>query len=85
MTLDYFLPGFGLPTIRWSDIHIGAGWVRWRAEYDKTGHEHTTPATGEALAALEEARARNPGNDDAPVLPAPHNPPVGAGSARMHA
>ena len=33
-------------------------------------YEHRTPVTAEALAALEEAQRRNPGNGDAPVLPA---------------
>ena len=44
--------------------------MRWRAEHEKTGYEHCTPVTAEALAALEEARRKHPGNGDAPVLPA---------------
>ena len=44
--------------------------MRWRAEHEKTGYEHTTPVTAEALDALEEARRENPGNGDAPLLPA---------------
>ncbi|MYK69441.1 MAG: tyrosine-type recombinase/integrase, partial [Gammaproteobacteria bacterium] len=39
-------------------------------EHEKTGFEHRTPVTDEALAVLEEARKANPGNGDAPVLPA---------------
>ena len=45
--------------------------MRWRAKHEKTGYEHTTPVTDEALAALEEARALSAGTGDRPVLPAP--------------
>ena len=57
--------------LRWSDVDLEGGVVRWRAEHDKSGYEHRTPVTAEALAALEEARKRNPGIGDAPVLPSP--------------
>ena len=60
--------------LRWSDIDFDGGTILWRAEYDKSGHEHVTPVTAEALAVLEVARRRNPGNGDAPVLPSPRNP-----------
>ena len=46
--------------IRWSDIDMEGGVVRWRAEHDKSGYEHRTPVTAEAIAALEEARKRKP-------------------------
>ena len=48
--------------LRCSDIDLEGGVVRWRAEHDKSGYEHRTPVTAEALAALEEARKRNPGD-----------------------
>ena len=60
--------------LRWSDIDMEGRTIRWRAEHEKTGHEHRTPVTFEALAALEEARRRNPGIGDAPVFPAPGDP-----------
>ena len=60
--------------LRWSDIDMEGRTIRWRAEHEKTGHEHRTPVTAEALAALEEARRRNPGIGDAPLLPAPGDP-----------
>ena len=60
--------------LRWADIDFGTGVIRWRGEHEKTGYEHRTPATVEALAVLEEARRRNPGIGNAPVLPAPKNP-----------
>ena len=58
--------------LRWSDIDMER--IRWRAEHEKTGHEHRTPATAEAHAALEEARRQNPGIGDAPLLPALGDP-----------
>ncbi len=60
--------------LRWGDIEFEGEAILWRAEHDKSGHEHVTPVTAEALAALEEARRRNPGIGDAPVLPSPRNP-----------
>ena len=56
--------------LRWPDIDLERGVVRWRAEHEKTGYEHCTPVTAEALDTLEEAQRENPGNADAPVLPA---------------
>jgi integrase len=56
--------------LRWSDIDFEDRTILWRAEHEKSGYEHRTPVTAEALAALEEAQRRNPGNGDAPVLPA---------------
>ena len=60
--------------LRWSDIDLKTGVIRWRAEQEKTGYEHRTPVTVEALAVLEEARRRNPGIGDIPLLPAPKDP-----------
>ena len=57
--------------LRWSDIDFESESVRWRARHEKTGYEHTTPVTDEALAALEEARGMSAGTGDGPVLPAP--------------
>ena len=60
--------------LRWADIEFGTGVIRWRGEHEKTGYEHRTPATAEALAVLEEARRRNPGIGNTPLLPASRNP-----------
>ncbi len=60
--------------LRWSDIDLEARIIRWRAENEKTGYEHRTPLTAEALAALEEARMQNPRGGNSPVLPAPRDP-----------
>ena len=71
--------------LRWSDIDLEDGMVRWRAEHEKTGYEHRTPVTVEAIAVLEEAQTRNPGIGDAPVLPSPKYPtmPVSRPLARV--
>ncbi len=60
--------------LRWSDVNLGAKTIRWRAEHEKTGYEHRTPITSMARAVLVEARKRNPGIGDAPVMPAPKDP-----------
>ncbi len=62
--------------LRWSDIDLEVGVVRWRARHEKTGYEHTTPLTAEALAALEEARRIGQGTGVAPLLPARRDPSV---------
>ena len=55
--------------LRWSDIDFEGRQVRWRAEHEKTGYEHVTPLTDEAIVALEEAHGMGAGTGDAPVLP----------------
>ncbi|MDE2980882.1 MAG: tyrosine-type recombinase/integrase [Gemmatimonadota bacterium] len=57
--------------LRWTDIDFEGRVVRWRAEHEKTGYEHVTPLTDEAVAALKEARAVGAGSGNAPVLPSP--------------
>ena len=71
--------------LRWFDIDFEGRTILWRAEHDKSGHEHATPVTAEALTALKEARRSHPGTGEAPVLPAPRNPLACAGAARLHA
>ena len=60
--------------LRWSDVDMGTGVIRWRAEHEKSGFEHRTPVTDAALGVLEEARKENRRVGDAPVLPAPRDP-----------
>ncbi len=62
--------------LRWNDIDIEGRTIRWRAEHEKTGYEHRTPATDEVLAVLEEALKRNPARGDAPVLPSTQDPSI---------
>lgn len=42
--------------LRWSDIDLKAGSVKWRGEADKIGYEHVTPLTPAVLEALHTAR-----------------------------
>ena len=65
-----------------SDVDLECGVVRWRAEHDKSGYEHRTPVTAEALAALEEARKRNPVTGHTLVLPSPQDPSRCVGSCQ---
>ena len=60
--------------LRWSDIDLEARVIRWRGEHEKTGYAHRTPVSAEALAVLDEARSKNPGIGDAPLLPTPKDP-----------
>ncbi len=57
--------------LRWCDIDMRAGVIRWRAEHEKSGFEHRTPVTNDALGVLEDARKENRRTGDARVLPAP--------------
>ena len=65
--------------LRWSDIDLDGETIRWRSEHEKTGYEHSTPATPQAIAALREARRQNSVTGDAPVLPSSKNPSVSVG------
>ena len=65
--------------LRWSDIDMAGEIIRWRSENEKTGYEHRTPVTAEAIAALEPARGRNPVTGSAPVLPSSRDPSVSVG------
>ena len=60
--------------LRWNDIDFEGRTIRWRAKHDKSGHEHVTPVTAEALEVLEAAQRHNPEPGEAPLLPAPRNP-----------
>ena len=60
--------------LRWSDVDLEGRVVRWRAEHEKSGYEHRTPVTAEAIAVLEEARRRTPGVGDVPLLPVQKDP-----------
>ena len=66
--------------LRWADIDFAGKAIFRRAEHDKSGHERATPVTADALAALDEARTRNPGTGDTPVLPPPGPDSCGLGT-----
>ena len=60
--------------LRWADIDFEDRTIVWRAEHEKTGYEHVTPMTDEAVVALEEAAQRKYSDaGDSPVLPAPRD------------
>ena len=62
--------------LRWSDIDIEGRTIRWRAEHEKTGYEHTTPLTDKAISVIQEARGRKSARGNAPVLPSTQDPSV---------
>lgn len=57
--------------LRWSDLDLDEGAVRWRGSEDKMRNEHLTPLTEAAEQALREARQERPALGDAWVFPAP--------------
>ena len=57
--------------LRWSDIDFEGRTIRWRAKHEKTGYEHVTPLTDEAVAALRDAPRMGAGREHYPVLPSP--------------
>ena len=69
--------------LRWSDIKFEDRTILWRAEHEKTGYEHRTPVTDEAITALEEARRHARGAGDTPVLPAPRDPSTCVSRSRV--
>jgi integrase len=60
--------------LRWSDIDLTNRTVRWRAENDKIGFEHTTPLTSKAVQALQRARNELRVIGEAWLFPAPGDP-----------
>ncbi|MGH2487194.1 MAG: tyrosine-type recombinase/integrase [Ktedonobacterales bacterium] len=60
--------------LRWSDVDVKAARIRWRAENDKIGFEHTTPITAAAVTELETARARAASIGGTWVFAAPEQP-----------
>jgi integrase len=55
--------------LRWSDIDLEKGRVRWRAENDKIGFEHTTALSEDALAVLSKERRAKPFIGDRWIFP----------------
>ncbi len=69
--------------LRWADVDFEDGTILWRAEHEKTGYEHRTPVTDEAISALEEAQRHASGTGDASVLPAPRDPSMCVSRTRV--
>lgn len=55
--------------LRWSDIDVDNGTIRWRADSDKLGYEHTNPMHADLAAFLKAERARAKAIGDAWVFP----------------
>ena len=62
--------------LQWTDIDFEGRIIRWRAEHEKTGYEHSTPLTDKAITALKEALRRNSARGDTPVLPSTQDPSI---------
>ena len=69
--------------LRWSDIDFEDRSILWRAEHEKTGFQHRTPVTTEALTALREAQGISPGIGDGPVLASSTDPVRCAGGSLL--
>ncbi len=60
--------------LRWSNVDLERGTIRWPKASDKIGFEHETPLTAAAVDALRTARTERAGIGDAWVLPSPGDP-----------
>jgi integrase len=60
--------------LRWDDVDLQAGTIRWRAEHDKCGYEDVRPMSDDVREALREARKAQRAIGSAPVFPAPRDP-----------
>jgi integrase len=56
--------------LRWSDIDLEGGTIRWRAAADKIGYEHRNPMHPDLLAFLKQDRTRAKAIGEAFVFPA---------------
>ena len=63
-----------IASLRWSDLDLDGGWVRWGKQSDKIGLEHLTPLTQEAVEAFRELQKVCPGIGEAWVFPSPEDP-----------
>jgi len=59
--------------LRWSDVDLEGGSIRWRGDQDKIGFDHTTPLSRDALRALKKERKARPVIGEAQVFPAPED------------
>jgi integrase len=60
--------------LRWSDVDLGRGVIRWRVEHDKIGLEHETPLTRSVRQTFGTGRHDDPAIGERWVFPAPKNP-----------
>jgi integrase len=60
--------------LRWDDVDLPEGKIRWRAENDKKGYEMVVPISDDVRAALQEWRRQRPAIGGACVFSAPATP-----------
>lgn len=60
--------------LRWSDVDLDTGSIRWRAETDKVGYEHRNPLHPELVTFLKRERARTGAIGEAWLFPSETNP-----------
>jgi integrase len=60
--------------LRWSDVDLEGGAIRWRGDQDKIGFDHTTPLSPEAFKALKKAQKACQEIGEAWVFAAPGDP-----------
>jgi integrase len=60
--------------LRWSDLDLTTGTVRWRAEHDKLRTEHITPLSPSSVEWLQQARRERATIGDGWIFPAPGKP-----------
>lgn len=60
--------------LRWSDVDLEQGRIRWRAIHDKIGFEHVTPISETLCTTLRRARTWHAAIGDTWVLPSVRNP-----------
>ena len=58
--------------LRWKDLNLEVGEIRWREDSDKVGKENVTPISEELTEKLRKAPSRGIGK--APVFPSAHDP-----------
>jgi len=59
--------------LRWSDVDLTEKRIRWRAENDKIGMEHSPPLSVEALRILEQSRRNRASIGDGWLFPSPED------------
>lgn len=60
--------------LRWSDIDFSGELITWRAENDKLGYGHKTPASEECLGALRRVQLQASAIGDRPIFPSQKYP-----------
>lgn len=65
--------GASVRQLRWEDVDLDEATIRWRAEADKIGYEHTNPLCVEILPLIKQAKAIAELTGDVWVFPCPRD------------